>query len=195
MEGNHLACNQFWWSYNKDVRYPLRGWQGCNRSHVSQVPVLGFLNLKQPVSASFTDLPRAHSDMESLAQVVSQLLSQLFGARGEDIYLLCHSGFVNVGIDRLGAEDDRIIAAAEKLQHGLLNGSKGKCLTHRELPKCQRAIPEHDRSPLWFLTPASLFYSGRWLRQSRPLCTSIEFRRLESSYEETGKTCGSSPTI
>src|SRR5207247_2850917 len=38
MEGNHLACNQFWWSYNKDVRYPLRGWQGCNLLNVREEP-------------------------------------------------------------------------------------------------------------------------------------------------------------
>src|SRR5207247_5421786 len=90
---------------------------------------------------------------------------------------LCgHTGFVNIGIDRLGAEDDRIIAAAKKLQHGLLNGGKGKCLTHRELPKCQRAIPEHDRSPLWLLTLAGLFYSARWLRQSRPSRLAATYR-------------------
>jgi len=52
--------------------------------------------------------------MEPLMQVGPQLLRQRFSPGRKQVKVLRHAWLINVGIDRLRTEDDRVIATAQK---------------------------------------------------------------------------------
>jgi len=67
-----------------------------------------------------------HRDMEPRTQVFSQFLGELFGVRREEVYVLRHARLVHISIDGLSAEHDRVVAAAQKLQHRILMVASGR---------------------------------------------------------------------
>ena len=73
--------------------------------------------------------------MELLAQIGTQFLGQFLRPRREDVHILGHARLINISVDRLGAEQDRVVVAAQEFQHRVLNRRQRKRLTHGELPE------------------------------------------------------------
>jgi hypothetical protein len=105
------------------------------------------LDLKQTVAAAMRHLPHPDGDVEARAKKVSQFLRQIRGARRDDGDILRHPGLADVCIDGLRAEQNRVIAPAQKLEHGVLKHGQRQRLAHEEFPECKSLFTEHCAPP------------------------------------------------
>src|SRR6266550_2816558 len=76
----------------------------------------------------------------------AKLLGQRSSARGEDIHILSHARLIDVSIDRLRPEQNRVCTMTQKFQHRIVNLRQRQRLFHREFPKRERAVTKHTSS-------------------------------------------------
>ena len=74
--------------------------------------------------------------MKTIRQILSQLFRQFVSARGQQVDVLAHARLADVGVHSLGAEDNNVVAAAQKFKDGVMNRRQRKPFAHCKLLKC-----------------------------------------------------------
>src|SRR6266404_440200 len=65
---------------------------------------------------------------------------------GEDVHVLRHARLINIGVDRLRAEQNSVCTMTEKFQHRFVNLRQRQRLFHRKFPERERAVTKHTSS-------------------------------------------------
>src|SRR5258707_6288487 len=105
--------------------------------------VAGFLNLKETIALAGADHANANSDVKAFAEIFAQLFSEFGGARGNQIDVLAHARLADVRVNRLGAEHNRIVAPAQRLEHGVVDCRQRQLFAHGKLLESKSSGVEH----------------------------------------------------
>src|SRR5260370_26990237 len=95
--------------------------------------VPGFLNLKETIALADADHALLNTDMKALPAIFAQLFSEFGRVRGNEINVLAHARLTHIGVNRLGAEHNRIVAPAQKLEHGVVDCRQWQLFAHGKL--------------------------------------------------------------
>ncbi len=114
-EGDDLGSDQFRRRRDLHAINPFHGRKKLNGADVDQVTISFLLHLEKPESFSSRHLPNTFRNVELKAEVFLELFRKIAGACGEDIHILRHARFADIGIDGLRPKQGGMIQAAQKI--------------------------------------------------------------------------------
>jgi hypothetical protein len=95
--------------------------------------VLRFPRLVDAISLPLADLADSNGDVEALRQVGTEFLREIRRPRREDVDALRHALLLHIGIHGLRAEEHRVLAIADEVQHRVVDCRKRQRFAHDEL--------------------------------------------------------------
>jgi hypothetical protein len=110
-----------------------------DQPQIDQVAVALFADLKQAIPKPLGNGAHTDRNVELVVQVVLDFHGKLFCTGGHQVDGLRHPRPIDVGVDRLRAEQNDIVAAAQELKHGLMERGQRQRLARDKLPKTQCA--------------------------------------------------------
>src|SRR6267143_4274857 len=107
-----------------------------------------------------------NSDVKMLAQIFAQLFSEFGRARGNQVNVLAHARLTHIGVNSLGSEHNGIVAAAQELEHRVVDCRQRQLFAHGKLLEGKSSGVEHEsnNTPLFSVIQDS--YSRRKRRGS-----------------------------
>ncbi len=126
--------------------------------HIHEMTVLRLPNLVQAVANPIRHDSNADRDLETLREITAQFLGQLGGSRREDIDVLGHSRFIDIGIHRVGAKSTASVRPRRNSSTAswiVASGKGSRMMNSRNvsdpspnidhLPRCQTTDPTRVR--------------------------------------------------